>query len=195
MAGEAAEPTDGRTDLSGVSPLHQAAIAALVAGVLSVGELRPESRLGLGDDDISRADFLLVTLKRNLHEPTERTERAALEILTENPWLLEEPDEFEPAHPCPLCFAPAIGQPWKHISVCDDCYPNSVCVHGRVVVGYNTSIGGGFEAAHVDDQSVCEQVTRDRRCWIDGRLCHMTEAKFGGVYIGVQTPGTAQMGL
>lgn len=50
---------------------------------------------------------------------------------------------------------------------------------------YNADLSGGFEAMHVDDRSICEQVTHDGVVWVDDRQCQMGEAKFGGVFVGI----------
>jgi hypothetical protein len=43
---------------------------------------------------------------------------------------------------------------------------------------------------HVDDRSICEQVTHDGVVWVDDRQCQMGEAKFGGVFVGIRAaPG------
>jgi hypothetical protein len=167
--------------LDDVTAWHRAAIRALTDGVSSVGALPPELRRGV--PDTSQADYLLVFLKRCAKE---RTQDAALRALAAEDWLMKVPGKYDRAHPCPLCGKPAIGDPWQYISVCDACYPMTACSHERRVTGYNTSIGGGFEAQHVDDKSVCEQVTRDGIVWVFERECHMSEAKFGGVFVGVE---------
>ena len=168
-------------ELGDLSEWHRAAIAALTSGCTSVADLPPETRPGV--TDISRADYLFVHLRRYAKE---RTEAAALRALAANDWLMELPRDDNRAHPCPICDLPAIGKAWQYLSVCDDCYSKTVCADGRIVTGYNTSFSGGFEAKHVDDKSVCAQVTRDGLVWIDAHECHMGEAKFGGVFVGVE---------
>lgn len=166
--------------LDDVSLWHRAAIAALVRGVVSVGDLPPVARPGV--TDIDRADALLIRLRRHARE---HTEAAALRSLAASDWMLAVPAEHEAAHRCPVCGAPAIGMPWQYASVCDDCYPKTTCSHGRKVSGYNTGLCGGFEALHVDDRRPCAQVTGDGLVWVSGQQCHMGEAKFGGVFVGV----------
>lgn len=169
--------------LADVNGLHQAAIAALVAGVDSVGQLPEAERPGI--TDIPRADYIYVFLCRHAQD---RTQDSALKALTANDWIMEMAEEGDIAHPCPICDRPAIGHAWQYDTICDACYAKPVCRDGRRVDGYNTSFGGGFEAAHVDDKSVCDQVTRDGKVWIDGAECHMGEAKFGGVFVGISPP-------
>ena len=48
---------------------------------------------------------------------------------------------------------------------------------------YNPFIGGGFEARHRDDGSVCEQVSREHRVSIDGKIFRADELKFGGIVV------------
>lgn len=166
--------------LDDVNARQRAAIAALTGGYESVADLP----VGLLREipDTAVADYLLVCLQRHVSEPTQA---AALRALAANDWILEMPDDHGRAHPCPLCGRPAIGEPGQCISVCDTCYPRTTCAEGRIVSGYNTSFGGGFEAQHVDDGTVCEQVTRDGLVTVDAHECHMGEARFGGVFVGV----------
>lgn len=166
--------------LEDVSVWHRAAIAALVQGVVSVGELPASARPAVVD--VPRADALLVGLRRHTKEPTEA---AALRSLAATDWLLEVPAAHQAAHPCPLCGAPAIGRYWKYEIVCDSCHSKTVCSDGRIVSGYNIDISGGFKALHIDDSSICTQVTHDGLVLVGGRPCRMGEAKFGGVFVGV----------
>ncbi len=168
--------------LEDVSVWHRAAITALVRGAVSVGDLPASARPGV--TDIPTADALLIRLRRHTQEPTET---AALRSLAAADWLTAIPAAQDAAHPCPVCGAPAIGKHWKYTSVCDDCYLKTVCTDGRTVSGYNTGFSGGFEAVHVDDRSICAQVTHDGIVAVDGRPCHMGEAKFGGVFVGVES--------
>jgi len=167
--------------LEDVTVWHRAAIAALTQGAVSVGDLPASARPGV--TDIARADALFIRLRRHT---TESTEAAALRSLAVDDWLAAVPSEHDVAHPCPVCGAPAIGNPWKYTSVCDDCYGKAACSDGRIVRGYNTDFTGGFEARHVDDQSICTQVAHDGTVTVNGRPCRIGEAKFGGVFVGVE---------
>ncbi len=166
--------------LEDVSVWHRAAIAALVRGAVSVGDLPESARPGVSD--IPTADALLIRLRRRTTEPTEA---AALRSIAASDWLTAVPAEHEAAHRCPLCRGPAIGRHRQYTCVCDDCYSKTVCADGRIVKGYNTDMSGGFEAMHVDDRSKCSQVTHDGVVSVDGLPCHMGEARFGGVFVGV----------
>jgi hypothetical protein len=170
--------------LDAVSGWHRAAIAAVASGRASVAELPPSARPGV--TDVARADYLMVVLRRCAPD---RTESSMLRALAADDRLLEVPAEHHRAHRCPLCGRAAIGQHREYVSVCDDCYPSTVCRCGRPVTGHNTSISGGFEAQHVDDGTVCDQVTRDGGVRVDGRECRMGEARFGGVFVGVVVDG------
>lgn len=172
-----------QVDFEDVSPWHQAAIRAIVAGIRSVGDLSPHLRRGI--DDITRADYLLVCLQRACRG--DQTESRALRALAAADWLMEvpEPGLLNRAHSCPICAAPAIGHAWQYESVCDTCYDKAVCNEGRRFVSYNTAVSGGFEAKHLDDKTMCAQVTGDNRCWIEGIECYTNEAKFGGTFIGL----------
>lgn len=180
-------------DLEGLSPLHRAVVAALVAGVASVSELPAEARAPLTAgrraqgrdaddvDPIARADYLLVFLARFASEPTQE---AALKAFAANDWLLAAPTAVhQQAHRCPICGKPAIGGPRYVTAVCDACYPLTTCSHGRLIAGNNLSLSGGFEARHVDDEGVCDQATADHRCWIGNRECRIAEAYMGGVVV------------
>lgn len=169
--------------LSEVSPLHRAAIAALVAGVDRVGDLPASTRVDIPDVDLPLGDYLLVTLTRRAKEPTEQ---AALRALAGSDSLLDRPTEYFAAHRCPLCGRPAIGRAWDWLVVCDHCFRRTVCAEGRPVHGYNTHVSGGCEARHDDGDGVCQQATADGRVWVDGHECHLSDAKFGGVFVGVR---------
>lgn len=178
-------PHNRTLNLDDVTVWHRAAIAAIVGGHDSVALLPVDQREGIPDIDV--ADHLLVTLGRYAEEPTER---ALLRAIASDDWLLSAPRDSDRTHPCPVCGRPAIGTPWRYRSVCDACYSRATCSHGRLVVGYDTSMGGGFEARHIDDDTVCGQVTGDRVVWVDGHRCRTGEAKFGGVFVGVAAPGS-----
>lgn len=161
---------------------HRAAVAALAAGLDSVGQLPEAERVGVSD--IARADYIYVLLRRRARSATHED---ALRAIAANDWIMGMAGDGDTAHPCPICGRPGIGRAWQYTTICDACYSKPVCLEGRRVDGYNTSIGGGFAAAHLDDTSVCEQVSRDGTVWIDGLQCHMGEAKFGGVFVGIPT--------
>jgi hypothetical protein len=172
--------------LADVSDWHRAAIAALVSRATSVADLPAEARQGV--TEVAKADEILVLLRRYAKD---RSEATALRVLAANDSLLALPGAHSGAHPCPVCGSPAIGRPWGNIvGVCDDCHAKAVCSDGRRVHGYNTHISGGFQAVHLDDRSVCEEVTRDGHVWVGDRRCRMGEAKFGGVYVGVEAQRT-----
>lgn len=166
--------------LDDLNDWQRAAVGALVAGLDSVGQLPEAERVGV--TDIARADYIYIFLRRHARSATQED---ALKALAANDWIMEMGGDGELAHPCPICGRPAIGRAWQYNTICDECYSKPVCRAGRRVDGHNTSLGGGFEAAHLDDESVCDQVTRDGTVWIDGVECHMGEAKFGGVFVGI----------
>jgi hypothetical protein len=166
--------------LDDLNEWHRAAVATLVAGLDSVGQLPELARVGI--TNIARADYIYVCLRRHARS---QTQEDSLRALAANDWIMEMDGDGDTAHPCPICGRPAIGRAWQYNTICDECYSKPVCREGHRVDGYNTSLGGGFEAAHLDDKSVCDQVTRDGAVWIDGVECHMGEAKFGGVFVGI----------
>lgn len=166
--------------LEEVSPAHRAAIAALVSGVARVSELPPSARPGVPDP--GWADVLLVGLRVRVTEPTEA---AALRALAGDDSFLEWTDDGGRTHQCPVCGRPALGRPRGYFSVCDECYPRTVCADRRKVRGYNTDLFGGFATVHPDDGSECRAVNSSGRVWIGDHECEMGEEKFGGVYVAV----------
>ncbi|HMS74675.1 hypothetical protein [Gordonia sp. (in: high G+C Gram-positive bacteria)] len=180
--------------LADVSDYHRAAIAALEADAAGIDELPAQDRYGV--TDIALGNYVYVLLRRRAAEPTADS---ALRALAADDSLLnlgENDRPPYPCHPCPVCGRLAIGRVWQYLSVCEDCYDKSICENGRPVAGYNESwLGTGFKAVHLDDRSTCEQTTREGRVWIDGIECAIGEAKFGGVYIGVEdTPASSPYG-
>lgn len=183
----AARHRDRAIDPQTLGGAHRAAIATLVGGLASVSELPSGERaaFGVADDQIPNADYVYVHLARHARE---HTEAAALRAFAANDWLLTDPTAVhQRAHACPLCGNPALGGPRYLTAVCDDCYPRTACRHARTIAGNNTSLSGGFEARHVDDDSVCEQATTDHRCWIGVRECRIAEAYMGGVVVTART--------
>jgi len=160
---------------------HQAAIRTIELGLPRV-----ESFAILGSTvmatplDLAKANYVLILLRRYMRDSEVST---AFRVLASDDHLLRAPlDEVCP-HDCPVCGLPTLGGPRYARALCDECNGKTICVHGRRVKGYNTSLGGGFEAAHVNDESVCADTTANGRCWVEGLACDMGEAKFGGVYV------------
>ena len=179
-AWDAARHRNRALPLDELGPWQRAAVAAFMRDARSVGDLDPGVRPGVDGVDIARSDLVLVHLRRHAKE---RSEAAALRVFAGNDWLLAPPSEHERPHACPVCGGPALGGRRYATAVCDTCKPKTVCSHGKPVTGHNVSFSGGFAAVHADDDSPCDQVTDDGRCWIDGHACHMGEARFGGVVV------------
>ncbi|MBF9523532.1 hypothetical protein BKG83_04730 [Mycobacteroides chelonae] len=93
-------------------------------------------------------------------------------------------------HPCPLCQSPTFHMERYPRSVCADCAARATDSTGRTITGYNTSLGGGFQAVFTDTQQECDEVTRSNRCWIDGHPCGINEARFGGVVVEALPPSS-----
>lgn len=163
--------------LDDLNDWHRAADAALVAGLDSAGQLPETERVGV--TNIARADYIYIFLRRHARSATRED---ALRALAANDWIMEMARDGDIAHSCPVCGRPGIGRAWQYITICDECYSKPVCREGRRVDGYNTSVGGGFEPDHLDDNSVCDQVSRDGAVWTDGVEC---QGKFGGVFVGI----------
>lgn len=169
--------------LEDVSPLHRLAIKALVGGCDSVADLAEDVLDGASEQEVSRAGYLLLAIRGGT---SEGSEREALRLLAATDWLFES-DGQRGSHPCPICGRLAVNGNYG-VMACERCFANALCRHGRRIDGFNVCLSGGFEARHVDDNSICEQVTADNRCWVDGYECDMNEAKFGGIDLYVQMP-------
>jgi hypothetical protein len=68
-------------------------------------------------------------------------------------------------------------------ALCVGCVRRATDLEGRRVTLGNTSLGGGFQAVHADDGSVCEQVTDDGIVLVDGVRYRAGEARFGGAVV------------
>lgn len=94
-------------------------------------------------------------------------------------------DRFEHSYrvdgPCPICGNTTTQNARYPQAICRECERRAVCRHGQMLTAYNTSLSGGFEAAHAADKAVCTEATTTHQVWIDGVECHMDEARFGGV--------------
>jgi hypothetical protein len=178
---DAARPLDRER----LGPWQRAALVALEQGT-TVARLPPGQRVGIDSDaDRDHADWCWMRLRRARRDP-------ALTLAAADDWQRQPPDPSRRhTHPCPLCAQPAPHADRYPRAVCDDCLARTVDSTGRVVVGWNTSLGGGFEAryaatatgAGVDDGEVCEEVTRTGEVWVEGHPCRMGEARFGGVVV------------
>lgn len=87
--------------LEDVNEWHRAAIAALVAGLDSVGDLTPWDRPGVAD--IARADYVYVWVRRHARE---QTQVAALKALAANDWIMEMDGNGDTAHRVPSAVDP-----------------------------------------------------------------------------------------
>lgn len=175
-------------DLATLGPWQQAAVAAVAAGSATVRDLPPTARDQLATDrDLDYAEYLLIKINRTLSRLQRHGEAAALRAIAADDLLLAPPSDDAWTHPCPLCGLPALGSLRYPRSVCDTCYPTTVDSQGRRITGYNTSFGGGFEAAYVGadgaPDGICQEVTDSGRCWIGDRECTIGEARFGGVVV------------
>jgi hypothetical protein len=160
-----------------LGPWQRAAGAAVRAGT-TVAELPPGDRPGLDTEaDRDHADWLWIALDRSPADP--------LRTLARDDSLMgpPRPDRGPRTHPCPLCDRPAAHMDRYPRSVCHRCHDRTVDSTGRRVIGYNTSLGGGFEARFTADDEPCDEVTRTGRCWVDGHPCSIGEARFGGVVV------------
>lgn len=177
-----------RLDDADLPPWQAAAVVAYRAGSLGVGDLPIERRPGVQSvADIDYADYILARLRNvGALDP--------LRVLAADDFLMSPPvararGASRYTHPCPVCGAPTMHQDRYPASICHACSDRAVDRGGRRIRGANDSPSGGFTAYHVtDDHSwddVCREVTVDHRCWVDGRICSIGEARFGGVVIQV----------
>ncbi|MFD2755641.1 hypothetical protein [Comamonas terrae] len=80
---------------------------------------------------------------------------------------------------CPLCataLQPSDRYP-RH--VCPDCAQRAQSPDGRRLEFFNLGLSGGYGARYADTG----QPYDSHDCFIDGRLCHAGEARFGGIVI------------
>jgi len=85
---------------------------------------------------------------------------------------------------CPHCGGPAEYQNERYPdALCHACCLRTTDLAGRPVRMFNESFSGGFLAAHADDDTPCDQVTRDGRVLIDGTEYRAGEAHMGGIVV------------
>ena len=84
---------------------------------------------------------------------------------------------------CPHCGGPAEQSQRYPDALCFDCAGRATDLSGRAVAMYNIAMSGGFEASHRDDDSICNQVTRDGRVLVDGVEHRAGEAHMGGIVV------------
>ncbi|TGO05381.1 macro domain-containing protein [Serinibacter arcticus] len=175
----------------------RAAVAALVSGARSVGDLEP--RPLESDDERARADYLLILLRRYASAASNASnasnqppiEADALRVVARHQVFVRGTDHR--AHPCPLCGTPAVGGPRYPRAVCDDCRDRIRCAHDRPIGGENIDLGGGFVARHTDDGTACDTTTADHRARVDDRPVRIDEAHMGGVVIEALLPPEVEL--
>jgi len=90
----------------------------------------------------------------------------------------------QPTGICPHCGRPSEYQNVRYPrALCHACDMRATDRRGRSVRFANESASGGFVAFHRDDDSPCEQVTRDGRVLIDGVEYRAGEAHMGGFVV------------
>src|SRR5690349_15807446 len=83
----------------------------------------------------------------------------------------------DPSGICPNCGGASEYQNARYPeALCHQCDSRATDMAARPVSMYNVSMSGGFEARHVDDGTVCGQVTADGRVLVDGREWFASEA-------------------
>ncbi|WP_139977822.1 hypothetical protein [Nocardioides litoris] len=177
-------------DPRSLGPWQSVAVAAVEAGTvparLPAAVLADLGAAAFTEADRDHADWLWLRLHRSPHPP--------LRALAGDDRLLAPPPPPGRAgrrtHPCPLCATPAPHLDRYPRAVCDECARRTVDRHGAPVVGWNASLGGGFEARAPDAEgapagsgAVNDDVTRTGEVWVDGHPCRMGEARFGGIVV------------
>jgi hypothetical protein len=90
----------------------------------------------------------------------------------------------EPTGICPHCGGRSEYQNMRYPrALCHACDRRATDLAGRPVGLTNESASGGFNAFHQDDDSPCEQVTRNGRVVIDGVEYRAGEAHMGGCVV------------
>jgi hypothetical protein len=90
----------------------------------------------------------------------------------------------QPTGICPHCSGVSEYQNLRYPqALCHACDTRVTDLRGRPVTLGNESMSGGFVAAHRDDGTPCEQVTRDGRVLVDGTEYRAGEAHMGGCVV------------
>ncbi|MFC4335097.1 hypothetical protein [Salininema proteolyticum] len=84
---------------------------------------------------------------------------------------------------CPHDGTPVQQSPRYPKALCRGCVDRATDLEGRPVQMGNTHLSGGFQALHIDDRTVCDQVTEDGLVLVDGVRFRAGEARFGGVVL------------
>ena len=84
---------------------------------------------------------------------------------------------------CPVCDGPAEQSERYPQALCAECEGRATDLAGRPIWMTNESMSGGFLAFHRDDDTPCDQVTRDFRVLVDGLEYRAGEHRFGGVVV------------
>lgn len=98
------------------------------------------------------------------------------------------PGRTLPTHACPVCGTPTPHEDRYPASVCADCRERAADAAGRRVVGYNEGMSGGLIVFYAESPSgpqseIAGEVMETGLCFIDGIVCTIAEARFGGVVI------------
>ena len=84
---------------------------------------------------------------------------------------------------CPICKCDQIFIPRYPNAVCNECCSKAIDEFGNSVKYRNIDECGGFESIHM----ICGKNVKkdDHICWIDGKKCYSTEARFGGIVTSI----------
>lgn len=85
--------------------------------------------------------------------------------------------------PCPHDGTDTAQPPRYPQARCATCAGRVTDLTGRAVRLYNTSLSGGFEARHDEDETICDQVTRDGLVLVEEKPHSAAEARSGGTVV------------
>jgi hypothetical protein len=97
---------------------------------------------------------------------------------------------------CPTCGGPAQQSERYARAVCLGCAQSATCAaHGlpAVLGGDVGGLLGGLEPGHLDSDRSWDPCTHDGAVLVNGRLCRMQEARFGGMVIEADSPSAAAL--
>jgi hypothetical protein len=103
-------------------------------------------------------------------------------------------DGPEPSGQCPSCGKSCTQTIRYPQALCGACAQSATDLGGRPVRLSNVSLSGGFIAHHLDDNSVCAQVTKDGHVLISGVECAAGESRFGGTVVQPRRPTETTLG-
>ena len=90
-----------------------------------------------------------------------------------------EPNSEQLFQPCAICSQSISHEPRYPNRLCTDCSDRATDHRGRRLLFSNLGLSGGYSARYTDDQTPYSS----HECFVDGKLCHADEHRFGGVVL------------